>query len=385
MDFNTSATTATKTDISVGSRIGTGVILGLGVVFLASYLMAGLFFFQSGKEALSGDSSLTDSRFQAMSTNHEWHPVMSGEWIAWIDMGDGQDFTADVYTRNIRTGQSLRVTEQSTADSRFSPAIEGDRIVWMDLRGGEETWDLYQYTISTGETEQLTDGVGAEVLPEMSGNKLVWTDTRNGQDEGGDIYLMDLTTQEVTPIVVEPSDQSWEDIHGDIVTWVDAREGLGGVYFMNLNDRNPIRVSETPNSPVYARTDGHTIVWTERHSEYDSSREIFLYDIASQTRRQLTNDAFDQWLPDVQDGLVTWMDLSDGDWEIYTHTIATGATRRITNDTVTQAEPRLARPWMVWTDFRNGNADVYLYRVDNSGGASPSILKTEVQPASAAP
>lgn len=58
---NTGAQVAvsTKQDVSVGTRLGAGVILGLGTAFIASYLMAGFFFFSGGQQPLLRDIGQT--------------------------------------------------------------------------------------------------------------------------------------------------------------------------------------------------------------------------------------------------------------------------------------------------------------------------------------
>ena len=66
MDLNTSTSTVTKADIRVGSKIGAGVVLGLGVAFLASYLMAGFFFFQSGQKPFGRNNPIIRVRLPAI-------------------------------------------------------------------------------------------------------------------------------------------------------------------------------------------------------------------------------------------------------------------------------------------------------------------------------
>ena len=44
----TEVSVSTKQELGIGTRIGTGIVLGLGTAFVASYLMAGFLFFSPG-------------------------------------------------------------------------------------------------------------------------------------------------------------------------------------------------------------------------------------------------------------------------------------------------------------------------------------------------
>jgi len=43
-NIQTPVAVSTKLELGIGTRIGTGVVLGLGTAFVASYLMAGFLF-----------------------------------------------------------------------------------------------------------------------------------------------------------------------------------------------------------------------------------------------------------------------------------------------------------------------------------------------------
>src|SRR3989339_960559 len=47
-NMQTEVSVSTKQELGIGTRIGTGIVLGLGTAFVASYLMAGFLFFSPG-------------------------------------------------------------------------------------------------------------------------------------------------------------------------------------------------------------------------------------------------------------------------------------------------------------------------------------------------
>ena len=362
---NISTSTVTKTDISVGSRIGTGVVLGLGIALLAGYLAAG---------------GLILSRGQRSST-YPTAPVLSGSWMAWVQVTEVPgNFLGDIYVKNTTTGETRRVTPQSTAAPQLPITLDGGRVAWSDVRVGQDVWDIYQYSILTGQTTRLTND-GYSVLPEISGNNMVWTDC--AQNDNCDIMMMNLVTLQQTTIVSGQNEQVYADISGGTVAWVDQSEG-GGVYTMSIDTMQPRRIEGSGLSARYPRTDGNTVVWGQRpEDDYSQEPEIYLYTISTQNLVRVTNDALRQWNPDVQNGLVVWSGESNGSYDIFSYAIGTGLTSQITNDSVLEADPRLARPWVVWMEVNGAGPFIRLFRIDPLPGASPSILKETTLPASA--
>lgn len=111
---------------------------------------------------------------------------------------------------------------------RTEPAIDGDRIVWsqgFSTATNDQGTDLYMMNLTTGEVIPVSESPGGQVRPSISGRYIVWEDTRNGI-ENPDIYLYDLETRTETPICTDPSYQRYPVVSGDYVIWIDFRNGF---------------------------------------------------------------------------------------------------------------------------------------------------------------
>ena len=111
---------------------------------------------------------------------------------------------------------------------RTEPAVDWDRIVWsqgFSTATNDQGTDLFMMNMTTGEVIPITESPGGQVRPSISGRYIVWEDTRNGI-ENPDIYLYDLETRTETPVCTDPSYQRYPVVSGDYVIWLDFRNGF---------------------------------------------------------------------------------------------------------------------------------------------------------------
>ncbi len=112
---------------------------------------------------------------------------------------------------------------------------------------------------------------------------------------------------------------------------------------------------------------GNYIVWRDDRT---GEGNIFLYDIATGTERQLSNSAASEEKPAVSGHYVVWQDdLFTGagnGYDIILYDLNTDTSKRIANTTGDQTDPSIDGDLVVWQDRRNGvNADIYLYSISS--------------------
>jgi beta propeller repeat protein len=113
---------------------------------------------------------------------------------------------------------------------------------------------------------------------------------------------------------------------------------------------------------------GNYIVWRDDRTGYNN---IYLYDIATGTERQLTSGTSDKENPAVSSHYVVWQDNSfssvGNGTDIVLYDITTNTSIRIANYTGDQTHPSIDGDLVVWQDTRNGvNADIYLYSISSA-------------------
>ena len=302
------------------------------------------------------------------------------------------------------SGAPVQVTTDRS--DQIAPAIDGDRIVWVDGRDGGA--DIYLYDIVGATETRITNGTAVALWPDISGNRIVWQDNRSGAP---DIWLYDTATGNETRITDAPGGQVVPAIDGDTVVWLDNRAGVaGGIYAMNLTTRAVVRVSSGPvqGNPLIVSPDvsGGTIVWAD---ESGGNYTVFAVRDAAEPVA-LANDTALQGFPAVASDRVVWSEIRDGSaslvvhnlttgeeervwgrppgmavypdiagdlvvWQnatgqdtddIYLLDLAAGKTLQVTDDDALQLLPRVSGSRVVWMDNRSGDWDIYLFTAGNA-------------------
>lgn len=286
-------------------------------------------------------------------------PDIYGDRVVWEDYrnatlpADGNNLTAEdwlgldvnIYMYNLSSWEDIQVTTNGSI--QWSPAIDGDLIVWEDARNGN--WDVYMYDLSSGEEIQITEDGSSQMNPVVSGEGLiVWEDNRNNN---WDIYVYDLSSGEEMQITPNGSDQIAPAIYGNIIVWEDYRNA-GQTVYDNISPQE------------LASLDA----------------DIYGYDMSTGEEFLVTEDESWQGEPAIYGNRIVWTDLrnveqtSDGsdntsqdsgmfDADIYMYDLSTGEELLITEDGSWQEEPGIYENRIVWTDYRNGNQDIYMFEL----------------------
>lgn len=286
---------------------------------------------------------------------------------------------AQVGIENVR-----QISLNPTYSIASGPAISGDRIVWVDGRNWDTSAeDIYLYDLLTNMERRITSDPSIQLNPVVSGDMIVWEDWRNYRR---DIYLYDLTTDMERRITSDPNEQVSPAIDGDRIVWIDNRHfGDGGVYnwaiyLYDLAANAESRVtgpdaipffSDLPsNKPVHIS--GDRIVWSDTRNfqlgqETISAEDIYLYELSSNTERQITGwlpipvELQHQYAPAISGDRIVWEDWRNGKFDIYLYDLATNTERQITTDRSDPMHPAISGDFIVWEDWRNGAPDIYLY------------------------
>ncbi|XOU94166.1 MAG: putative Ig domain-containing protein [Candidatus Kerfeldbacteria bacterium] len=139
--------------------------------------------------------------------------VSKATWLRELDFSDG-NIVWDTYNYNLFiyniTSQTMERVFDHPADQQ-QPSIDGDYIVFMDTRSGND--DIYFYDLAnpTLSGVQLTFDTDRQTNPAISGDKVVWMDNRAG-GSNWDIY--------------------WTYINNDpVIRAIDDREVIAGSSF----------------------------------------------------------------------------------------------------------------------------------------------------------
>ena len=279
--------------------------------------------------------------------------AIDGERIVWVD---GRHGGADIYLYDIAGGTETRVTDGNAI--ALWPEISGNRIVWEDSRSG--TPEIWLYDTTTRTETPITNGTGGNV-PAIDGDTVVWLDGRAGDDGG--IYAMNLTTQETTrissgpvqgdPLIISP------DLSGDTVIWADQSSGNYTV-FVSQGGGAPVSLASSSAMQGFPAISGDRAVWSEVGN---GSSSLVIHNLTSGEEQRIAGGppGLVTYL-DISGDLVVWQNATSQDTDdIYLYEITTGEIQQITSDNAAQYLPQISGDRIVWMDNRSGNWDIYLY------------------------
>jgi beta propeller repeat protein len=279
-----------------------------------------------------------------------------------------------------------QITKHGTASS---PEIYGNRIVWLDMRNGQYTHDLYMYDLSTKKETRITNS-GLAYDPDIYRNKVVWIDPVGEYHDFNGIYVKDLSTNKQDVIAQSTDAIGSPKIYGDnIVYYLCMTSGNFPdiiMYDLSTSKFKGISTSRSAGSPdIY----GNRIVWEDWRNYWVYnvwSQDIYMYDLSTSKEKRITTSGTAE-RPAIYNNKIVWQDNRSGNWDIYMYDISTGEETQITTNKFDQIAPAIYGNTIVWQDNRSGNWNIYAYDLvthqqihttDKSNQVAPAIYNNKI-------
>ncbi|MGA1873855.1 MAG: hypothetical protein ACMUHY_09310 [Thermoplasmatota archaeon] len=254
-------------------------------------------------------------------------PAVDGPYMVYETYVSGE---SRVILRNIETGNETKIVNFNS----YAPDISGDRIVFLSDHGGNI--DVYEYRISSGTWNPITNNAMREFSPRIDGEDTVWYEDQPGHDLSvihhnpgtGIRKLSSSADLDLYPniqgglVVWESYDPGYSMIKGydlHLGTEFDVFDG-GGTYAMKPDIYGDRLVFVMPDGPYelvhlyntttgllryvsnrnyrsdWPRVDRENVVFT---TLYDEGWDVCLYKIEEDMKIRLTHDSADELYPIV--------------------------------------------------------------------------------------
>jgi len=142
---------------------------------------------------------------------NERYPSTSGPWVAYQVSAPTNPMAIAIHARNVDTGETRIVADNGAPNSR--PHIDGNLITYESNISGN--WEIYVYRIAQGDTFQITSQPNDQRLNDLHGNLVAYVDARNGNL---DVFVSTLTFNR-PPVANAGPDQS---IHANGLVTLDG-------------------------------------------------------------------------------------------------------------------------------------------------------------------
>ena len=237
-------------------------------------------------------------------------------------------------------------------------------IAFMDERNGQT--DIYSIGIDDNELRQLTDDPAVEknLAWSPNGKHLAFQSDREGNDE---IYLMAADGSGQANLSRNPGwdwSPAWSR-DGKQLAFSSARENeVPSLYLVKPDGTELKRLPGTEGGayPSWSPDDANLAF----RMELPGNDEIFSYNLASETFRNLSehpaNDYVPAWSPDGKE--IVFESIRDGNYEIYLINMDGENLRRLTHNTTEDQYPRWSPDGKTILFSRHG--ELYLMNADGS-------------------
>lgn len=193
-----------------------------------------------------------------------------------------------------------------------SPDVQGDWVVWQVASNPPTDWNVYALNLKTRTRKTVSAGAGNQTQPRVHGSWIVYEDDRNGNL---DVYAFNLTTSAEVQLTGRAGHQRYPDISGSKIVYTDV--AAGDIYLYDLSTGAESALPLGAGTQTTGRISGDRVV-------YMQDAEIYVYDLRSGVSTRITNDATDDYSPDIDGTVIAWQRWAGGS-DIWCQDLAGGS------------------------------------------------------------
>jgi dipeptidyl aminopeptidase/acylaminoacyl peptidase len=290
-----------------------------------------------------------------------WSP--NGRSIAFVSDNDGNELW-NIFLVSPQNGSVINLTA-STITSNLRPAWSPDskRVAYMTRLKSSASYEIAVIDVETRETVQITHDTPREwsndrPIWSSDGRWLAWTQ-HHANGKNSNVLVAEVASNKVLNLTAHDGDitysaAGWSPDGKTLLITSNAASGYENVALLDLNGQ--VRWLAGEKREMHAGSyspDGAKVTWTVN---VDGNTAIYLRDLATRKTKALPLAAGVNWLGGAEtafsrDGrqLLTHHSGADAPGEIFSFDLATGSARQLTNSLVAglhaadMVEPALVR------------------------------------------
>lgn len=266
----------------------------------------------------------TQEEFQiTTNSKDQLYPAIYGNIIVWQDERFGR---RDLFWYDLSTGIEGKIPTESEAFG--DPAIYEDIVVWSGSTNASR--QIHGFNLSTRQEFQVDTGSHSQFDPAIYGTIVVWVES----SWYSTICGYDLATEKEFEIgakgksLLTKSNQADPAIYGDIVVWTEGYDE--NVYGYNFATGKKIAIAAAQYGPCRREFNliisikepaiyGDIVVWVDCRN---GNKDIYGFNLSEKKEFQITSKNGMQRAPAIFDDIVVWEDYRNYDWDIYGYNLS---------------------------------------------------------------
>jgi len=235
---------------------------------------------------------------------------ISGDYIVYTAYDSVTAYSGAIIIYEISTGM---LSTLGTASIIQEPKIDYDKVVWRE--GGAFAAMVMYYQLGSGIVPIAIGGPVPPTFDVQIGSRFaVWAEL----DSDYDVYAYDFSAGAVVPITNTPAVHERQPAtSGDWIVW--QQQDGATITIEALNMATSARVSIDNGAGNYNPSiDGDLVAW---ESDVAGNLDIWIHRLSVGDSFQVTTDSDDQYLNDVFDDMVAYVDMSGGTEDVYVSTL----------------------------------------------------------------
>ncbi len=264
----------------------------------------------------------------------------SAGYLAWIDRG-----TPD----NVYVYDGVKTTQVTTTGINFRPMVSGHYVVFT-----RSVNDIFIYDLSSSSSVEHQIVAGASInehSPYINGNWVSFT-TNEGDSE---IYYHDIALDTTTKLTNNALSDYESAINDNYIAYVhyDGNDREVMVYDRATPETRQLTDDNLSSSNV-TLSDSNVAYVTGQSS---NDAVLSLYDAVTKSTVEVANNVsfyYDE-RPSMDGDFLVYMGWDGNDWEIYVYQISSGVKTQLTNNNLDDRYPRVHKSKIVWQQNDNIN------------------------------
>ncbi|MEK6963594.1 MAG: MopE-related protein [Nanoarchaeota archaeon] len=294
----------------------------------------------------------------ATGPSQQQTPDVYKNTIAYQDHANGK---WNIYLYDIESGIITQATND-TQNENLWPAVYKNGVVYEKLVFGPGTTDIWMYNATTDTNTPIANRTGDQKLPDIYENYITYWDHTPASPDAN-IYLYDQKTKKERKITSTPTatieNNHGPRIHNNLAVWSDKKDGNTNIYLYDINKNKTLQVTNVTYAwgpDVYQ----NTITW------YDEGIWKRTYTSTTQTLGKATlvlNKSSVTQPARIYGSQITYQD--DNDQELYQRDHTTNTTKQLTKNAENDYTPKIDTDIITYT--KNGVGKPYdIYYINTS-------------------